>query len=99
MERAVYEEVERIATEGPSEAEVDRVRTWIEAGSVRRMQSNLGLAFQLVDSESLFGDWRETFRSARRLRAVRPEDVRRVAARYLVASNRTVATLLPEDAR
>jgi predicted Zn-dependent peptidase len=64
---------------------------------VRRLRSNLGLAFQLADSESLFGDWRETFAVADRLRDVSADDVRRVVAAYLVPSNRTVATLVPPD--
>jgi predicted Zn-dependent peptidase len=61
------------------------------------MQSNLGLAIQLAESESLLGDWRETFRSSGRLTAVTPEDVRRVAARYFDAANRTVATLVTAE--
>lgn len=97
LEAAIYEEIDRIAAEGPSEAEVARVRNQIRAGSVRRLQSNLGLAFQLADSESLFGDWRETLRSASRLERVTPDDVRRVAATYLVRAKRTVATLARPD--
>jgi predicted Zn-dependent peptidase len=73
---------------------LQRVRNQLEAGEVRRLESNLGLALQLADSESALGDWRETFLLGGRLRAVRPEDVQRVAARYLTASNRTVATLV-----
>ena len=72
----------------------ERVRNQIEAGAVRRLQSNLGLAFQLAESESMHGDWRETFRASARLGEVEPDDVRRVAARYLVRENRTVATLM-----
>jgi predicted Zn-dependent peptidase len=57
------------------------------------MTSNLGLAFQIADSQSLLGDWRETFRLSEQLESVSAEDVRRVAAEYLVAANRTVAVL------
>lgn len=93
LEQRIYEEIERIATEGPTAEEVERVINQIEAGSIRRLQSNLGLAFQLADSESLFGDWRETFRSAARFTGLQPGDVRRVAAKYLTAANRTIGTL------
>ncbi len=61
---------------------------------MRRIASNLGLAFQIADSESLTGDWRETFRSSARLRSVSVEDVSRVAAEYLTERNRTVAVLV-----
>lgn len=94
LEEVVYDEIERLAVEGPTDEEVERVRNQIAAASVRRLQSNFGLALQLADSESLFGDWRATFRSTERLRDVTPQDVRRVAARYFRASNRTVATLV-----
>jgi predicted Zn-dependent peptidase len=99
LERSVYEHIDRVAREGVSDEEVERVRNQIAAGAVRRIQSNLGLAFQLADSESLFDDWRETFRASDRLRAVTPEDVQRVLGRYFAPTNRTVAILVPEDER
>jgi predicted Zn-dependent peptidase len=94
VEALVYEEIARLQQTPPSEDELQRVRNQLEAGEVRRLESNLGLALQLADSESALGDWRETFLLGGRLRAVRPEDVQRVAQRYLTASNRTVATLV-----
>jgi len=94
LERVIYEEIARLAADGPTEEEVQRVRNQVAAGAVRRVQSNLGLAFQLADSESIFGDWRETFLRSEAFAEVTPEDVRRVAARYLRPENRTVATLV-----
>jgi predicted Zn-dependent peptidase len=94
LERAIYDEIVELARKGPTSAEVERVSNQIAAGAVRRIASNLGLAFQIAGSESLFGDWRETFRSSARLRRVTPDDVRRVADQYLRVANRTVATLV-----
>lgn len=94
LEAAVYEEIERLAVEGPAPKEVERVRNQISAAAIRRLQSNFGLALQLADSESLFGDWRATFRSTERLRSVTPDDVQRVAGEYFDKRNRTVATLV-----
>ncbi|HUF77263.1 MAG TPA: pitrilysin family protein, partial [Longimicrobiales bacterium] len=99
IEAAIYEEIQRLAATGPSAAELERVRNQIAAGSVRRISTNLGLAFQLADSETLEGDWRATFRAAEDLQAVRAEDVRRVAAEYFTESNRTVAVLERAEAR
>jgi predicted Zn-dependent peptidase len=93
VERAIYEEIARLSAEGPTGEELERVRNQIAAGSVRRIESNLGLAFQIADSESLTGDWRWTFREAERLRGVSADDVRRVATEYLTPTNRTVAVL------
>ncbi|MEM7415379.1 MAG: pitrilysin family protein [Gemmatimonadota bacterium] len=97
LEASIYEEIERLARDGPTEAEIERIRNQVAAGSVRRMQSNLGLAFQLAESESLFGDWRETFRVAEDFLHIDAEAVRRVASEYLTATNRTVATLGREE--
>jgi predicted Zn-dependent peptidase len=94
LEAAIYEEIARIQETPPSEADLDRVRNQVEAGEVRRLDSNLGLAVQLADSESALGDWRETFRLGARLRNVSAADVQRVARQYLTEANRTVATLM-----
>ena len=97
IEAAIYEEIERLARDGPTEDELTRVRNQIAAGSIRRIQSNIGLAFQFVESVSLFDDWRETFRYSERLRHVTAEHVQRLAREYLVAENRTVATLVKRE--
>lgn len=99
LERAIYEEIDRLSRDGPTEAELQRIKNQVAAGRIRRMRSNLGLAFQLAESASFFGDWRETFRVADDFLAVEREDVRRVAATYLTEDNRTVATIGREGAR
>jgi len=93
IESAIYDEIERLVREGPDERELERVRSQVAAGNIRRMTSNLGLAFQIADSQALLGDWRETFRVSERIAAVTPDQVRGIAALYLVLSNRTVAVL------
>ncbi len=93
LEAVIYEEITRIARNGPTHDELERVRNQIAAGSIRRIRSNLGLAFQIAESESLFDDWRQTFRSSAKLQDVTSDDVSRVADAYLRKANRTVATL------
>jgi len=93
IEATIYDEIAKLVETGPDERELERVRNQVAAGEIRRMTSNLGLAFQLADSEALLGDWRDTFRTPEALAAVTAEDVRRVAAQYLVERNRTVAVL------
>lgn len=97
VEAVIEEELDRIRTEPPSDREIERVRNQLESADVRRLGSNLGLAFQLVDSVIYHGDWRETFRSGQRLEAVTAEDVRRVAAEYLTRENRTVGVLVKAE--
>ena len=97
VEELIYEELELLIQEGPTDSEMERVRNQISASSVRRIQSNIGLAFQLVESVALFNDWRETFRYSDKLQAVTADDVTRIARTYLTQSNRTVTTLVKTE--
>ena len=94
IETAVYEELDRIQRDPPSDFEMQRVRNQIDASSIQRLQSNFGLAFQLSNSEALWYDWRQTFRDQATQARVTPADVQRVAKTYFDRSNRTVATLV-----
>jgi predicted Zn-dependent peptidase len=94
IERAVYEELDRIQREPPSEAELQKVRNQVEAAGIQRLTSNLGLAFQLSSSEALWHDWRQTFRDLAAQGRVTGADVQRVARIYFSPSNRTVGTLV-----
>ena len=94
IEQAVYDELERIQREPPSPFELQRVRNQIDASSYQRLQSNLGLAFQLSSSEALWSDWRRTFHDQGTQARVTAADVQRVAKTYFERTNRTVATLV-----
>ena len=97
VEAAVYAELDSLRQTPPSEREMQRIRNQLEASEVRRLTSNLGLALQLSGSASAFGDWRTTFDFTDRLKAVEPEDVRRVAQRFFTRETRTVAALARPD--
>lgn len=94
IEKAVYEEIDRVQRDPPTDVELHRVRNQAEAGSIQRLQSNFGLAFQLSNSEALWYDWRRTFRDQAALSRVTAADVQRVARTYFTPTNRTVATLV-----
>jgi predicted Zn-dependent peptidase len=94
VEKAVYEELERIQREPPSEAELQKVRNQVESTSIQRLTSNFGLAFQLSSSEALWLDWKQTFRDLAAQGRVTAADVQRVAKLYFAPSNRTVGTLV-----
>jgi predicted Zn-dependent peptidase len=96
VEAAIYDELERLRRVPPTEDEIARVRTGLEAARARRLTSPEGLAFQLVSSQAQFGDWRETFRFQERMQTVIAEDVVEALGRFLTESGRTVATLRPD---
>ena len=107
VESAVYEELERIAEEGVSDAELQKARNMLLTDFYRDMATISGRANALGSFELFHGDWRELFDITDRYEAVSSEDLQRVVREYLHAENRTVVTLIPtfeeeegdEDAR
>lgn len=93
LEQVVEEELARLADTPPTEDELQRIRNQLQAGTVRRLQSNLGLAFQLASSASTYGDWRRTFLFQERMQRVTPDDVQAVVRRYLRPERGVVGTL------
>jgi predicted Zn-dependent peptidase len=97
VEKAIYEEIERIKTEPPTDREIQRIRNRIDAQLVRVLGSNFGLAFTVGMSVMMRDSWRAFLDDAEMKKLVEPEDVSRMAARYLTPSNRTVATLVKAE--
>ena len=93
---ALDHELERLAREDVSDAELAKFRARARAALVRSLGSNQGLATALAHYQTLYGDWRELFRELDRFDRVTKADVRRVASAALKPSNRTVATLVTE---
>jgi predicted Zn-dependent peptidase len=93
VEASILDELARVVRDPPREDELERVRTRLEAARVRRLVSNLGLAFQLAGSTAAWGDWRTTFELQGRLQAVTSEDIVRAAERWLVREGLTVGIL------
>ncbi|MEZ4417881.1 MAG: pitrilysin family protein [Gemmatimonadota bacterium] len=93
LEAAIHTELARLASEAPREVELTRVRNQLQASAVRRLRSNLSLAFELAGAVSRYNDWREVFRGTQRMVDVTADDVRRVVATYFGDANRTTAVL------
>ncbi len=93
VREAVRVEIERLKTEDVADAELAMVKTRVRANLIRGLGNNQGLANQLGGAQARYGDWRELFRQIGRIDKVTKEDVRRVAQKTFVESNRTVAIL------
>ncbi len=80
-------------TEDVTDAELERYKTRTKADKLRGLADNEGLANQLATYQTLYGDWREMFREIAKIDAVTKADIRRVAAKTFVESNRTTARI------
>jgi predicted Zn-dependent peptidase len=97
LEEAIEAEIERLKSEGPTRWEIEKTRNQIDAAAVEHLRTNIGIAYQIVRAVAAVGDWRYIERERELLKAVRAEDVQRVARKYLTRENRTVALLLPPE--
>ena len=76
-----------------SDEELQRYKTRTKADLLRGLADNEGLAHQLAEYQTRFGDWRELFNQLKKVDAVTKADVRRVANKVFIESNRTSARI------
>jgi len=93
--KAMLDVIAAVASEPPSKEEVERAKT--------RLLKNIDLALNDSNQVGVFmseaialGDWRLLFLDRDRIKAVTPDDVKRVAAAYLKPSNRTIGEFIPD---
>ena len=94
VQKALLDEVKKIQDKAPQARELEKARNAIEASFVFA-QDSLFYQGLLLGQYEMAGDWKLIDKYLPAIRAVTPEDVRRVAASYLTADNRTVGVLEP----
>ncbi len=95
VESTIRDEVTRLAREGPTEAEVEKARTQIEAEVIFDRDSTDSVAASLSEATAV-ADWEWYVDYPAAIRRVTPEDVRRVAESYLQDDGLTVGHFLPK---
>ncbi|MCL2659828.1 MAG: insulinase family protein, partial [Acidobacteriaceae bacterium] len=93
MRDAIHKELDRLKNEDVSDEELARFKTRARADLLRGLADNQGLATQLAEYQTRYGDWRELFRQLDKVDAVTKADIRRVANKIFVESNRTSARI------
>ena len=96
VETTIRTEVARVAAEGVTEAETEKARTQIEAEVIFDRDSTDQVAASLSEAIAV-ADWRWYADYPDLVRAVVPDDLRRVAATYFVDDGLTVGRYLPKD--
>jgi predicted Zn-dependent peptidase len=97
LERAMLDEVERLAAGLVDPVEMERAITGLEARHLFDLQKVNERADQISMLTTYFDQPELVATEVERYRAVTAEDVRRVAAGYLTADNRVVLTYVPDD--
>jgi len=99
VEEAIYAELDRLKKEPVIQRELQRIVNNLEASEIRSMGSNGGLAYRLTEYEATAGTWRYFFEHRRNVASVTPEEIMRVASKYLVRENRTVGFISKREVK
>ena len=90
-EKALYAIVDRVKKEKVDTETLNRVKTKLRAGLIRKLADNGGLAAELCDYYAAYGDWRRLFTELDEYNKITADDVQHAAQKYLVDSTKTVA--------
>jgi predicted Zn-dependent peptidase len=93
MRDAIHKEIDKLKTTDVTDAELQMYKTRARADILRGLDDNQGLANSLADYQTRYGDWRELFLQLDQIDKVTKADIRRVANKVFVASNRTTAEI------
>ncbi len=93
MAPAIHKELEKLKTEDVSDAELQRFKARSRAALLESLGDNDSLASELADYQTKYGDYRQIFRELDQIDAVTKADIRRVAQKTFVETNRTVARI------
>ncbi|MBI1270548.1 hypothetical protein GC174_08960 [bacterium] len=94
VEDTILAEIEKLATESVTEAELSRIKSANRKGTILAMADPSSLAFLIGEAESK-ADWKWLMRYDDRFEEISREDVKEVTATYFTRTNRTVGYFKP----
>ncbi len=93
MRDAIHKEIDKLKSADVTDEELQMFKTRSRADLLRGLGDNEGLASQLAEYQQRYGDWRELFRQLDKIDKVSKADIRRVANKTFVDTNRTIGIL------
>jgi len=94
VEKALLDEIEKIKNELPSAREVQRAKNQVEASFILQ-QDSIYMQAKTIGSFEMTVGWRFIDKYLEGIRKVTPEDVSRVAKKYLIDEGKTTGILIP----
>src|SRR4030095_16912052 len=98
LESAVYRKCEKLKNKWVSPEEMKRAVNQLIAERVFKLDSNTGLAESISYFESATGDWRYFLKHEDVIKTITAGEIREVARKYFVKTNRTVSVLARKGA-
>jgi predicted Zn-dependent peptidase len=93
---AIEEEIETIRRDSVTEEELDKFKRGTVKSLYSQMSDNSNLAALLTYADVVLGGFDKLFDQVEAIKAVTADHVKRVAATYLVNTNRTIGEIVPE---
>ena len=91
----IFDEIKLIATDGPSAAEMEKLRNSLCNDAVRGRQSTMYRAQRLAEFALYDSDPRLVDSELDQYLSVTPEDIKKAVARYIDVENRVVMDIIP----
>jgi predicted Zn-dependent peptidase len=98
IRRQIFDEIQRIAADGPTEAEMEKLRNSLSNDAVRGRQSTMYRAQRLAEFVLYDSDARLVDSELEHYLNVTAADIKHVTARYLDSANRVVLDIIPAPA-
>ena len=95
VEQLLWEEVDKIKAQGVSAEELNKAKRQFIAGQIMGRQMVLSKAEAIQHARFMHNDIESVNTDLDKYNAVTLDDIKRVAAKYLVPANRTVVTVVP----
>lgn len=96
LEKLIVAEVEKVANEGVTDAELAKAKNAFVAGKIDELQTAMGRAEAIHTANTFLGDPAAVNDDLQRYMAVTAADIQRVAKKYLTAKNSVITLITPE---
>ena len=93
LEKAIYEELDKIKKEGVTENELQKVKNQKLMEFYGQVETINGKSNNIGTYEVFFGDYRKMFDAPAAFNKVTADDIKKVVTKYFTKSNRTVGIL------
>jgi predicted Zn-dependent peptidase len=97
IENAIYEEIQKIAKEGISEKELQKVKNQKLMEFYKSIETINGKANNIGTYEVYLGDYHKLYNAPEAYNKLNIDDIKRVAGKYFSKENRTVGVLRPRE--
>jgi zinc protease len=96
VEEGIYEEISKLAKNGPEDWEMEKVRNGERSQQVQTVSTDLNRAITMAQDTVFYKDPMLMYTEVERYEAISKDDIRRAAQRYLTEHNRSVLITLPK---